>query len=92
RLNLIANLKRKYGDTIPEILKFLDDARKKKDTITHASERIEELEIQMGELKTNLGDKGQALSKSRHKAAETLEREMEAELDELNMSGARFAV
>jgi DNA repair protein RecN (Recombination protein N) len=92
RLNLIANLKRKYGDTIPEILKFLDDAREKKDTITHASERIEELEIQMGELKTNLGDKGQALSKSRHKAAETLEREMEAELDELNMSGARFAV
>ena len=92
RLNLIANLKRKYGDTIPEILKFLDDAREKKDTITHASERIEELEIQMGELKTNLGDKGEALSKSRHKAAETLEREMEAELDELNMSGARFAI
>ncbi|UCF28712.1 MAG: DNA repair protein RecN [Chloroflexota bacterium] len=92
RLNLIANLKRKYGDTIPEILKFLDDAREKKDTITHASERIEELEIQMGELKTKLGDKGEALSKSRHKAAETLEREMEAELDELNMSGARFAI
>jgi DNA repair protein RecN (Recombination protein N) len=92
RLDLIANLKRKYGGTISEILEFLESAQEKKETITHASERIEELELQLGELKTKLGASGQVLSKSRHKAAEALEREIEAELDELSMSGARFAV
>jgi DNA repair protein RecN (Recombination protein N) len=92
RLDLISNLKRKYGGTIPEILKFLESAEKKKEAITHAGERIEEIELQIGELKTKLGLYGQALSESRHKAAQEMEKEIEAELDELSMSGAHFAV
>ena len=92
RSDLIANLKRKYGQSIPEILDFLAKAQEKKETITHASERIEELEVHLVGLKEKLSSSGQVLSKSRHKAAEAMEREIEAELDELSMSGARFAV
>ncbi len=92
RLNLISNLIRKYGDTIPEILDYLENAIAKKETITHAGERIAELEKQRDALKINLGAKGQALSEIRHKAAEDLEREIEIELNELSMSGARFKV
>jgi DNA repair protein RecN (Recombination protein N) len=92
RLDLISNLKRKYGETILEIIKFLESAHGKKETITNAGERIEELELQIGILKSELGINGQALSESRHKAAQAMEREIESELDELSMSGSRFAV
>ena len=92
RLNLIANLKRKYGHSIAEVLEFYTKAKEKKETITHANEKIEELEAKLGDLKVELSALGKVLSSSRHKAADTMESEIEAELDELNMSGARFAV
>ncbi len=92
RLDLISNLKRKYGDTIPEILDYLENAKVKKETITHAGERIAELEQKKESLMTELGNSGQALSEIRHKSAAEMEREIEAELDELSMSGARFKV
>ena len=92
RLGLISNLKRKYGDTIPAILDYLESAFEMRETITHAGERIAELEQQKKNLLIKLGEIGQALSEIRHRAAEEMEREIEAELDELNMSGARFEV
>ncbi len=92
RLELISNLKRKYGDTIPAILDYLEGALEKKETITHAGERIAELEQLKSNLLIELGKSGQALSEIRHRAAEDMDREIEAELDELNMSGARFKV
>ena len=92
RLELISNLKRKYGDTIPAILDYFEGALEKKETITHAGERIAELEQLKSKLLINLGKSGQALSEIRHRAAEDMDREIEAELDELNMSGARFKV
>ena len=92
RLELISNLKRKYGDTIPAILDYFEGALEKKETITHAGERIAELEQLKSKLLINLGKSGQALSEIRHRAAEDMDREIETELDELNMSGARFKV
>ncbi len=92
RLELISNLKRKYGDTIPAILDYLEGALEKKETITHAGERIAELEQLKSNLLIKLGKSGQALSEIRHRAAEDMDREIETELDELNMSGARFKV
>jgi DNA repair protein RecN (Recombination protein N) len=92
RLELISNLKRKYGASIPAILHYLESALEKKETITHAGERIAELEQQKKRLLIELGESGQALSEIRHRAAEKMEREIEAELDELNMSGSRFKV
>jgi len=92
RLGLISNLKRKYGDTIPAILDYLESAFEMRETITHAGERIAELEQQKKNLLIKLVEIGQALSEIRHRAAEEMERGIEAELDELNMSGARFEV
>jgi DNA repair protein RecN (Recombination protein N) len=92
RLDLISNLKRKYGETISLILDYLEQARLEKDTITHAGERIADLQAQESSLLTELGKRGQVLSDERQKAAEKLEREIESELDELNMAEARFRV
>ena len=92
RLDLINNLKRKYGGTIEEVLAFEVSANQDLDAITHASERIEELEIEESKLLSELGAYAQALADKRHQAAEKMQKAIEVELADLRMSGARFQV
>lgn len=92
RLNLIQNLKRKYGETIAVILKFAEQSRTQLDSITHVSERIAELEQAHEKLLFTLGKVGEELSIRRHTAAARLETAVEAELMDLSMAGAKFKV
>ena len=92
RLELINGLKRKYGKTIEDVLEYLKNAVVEKDTITHAGERIDELFLLELDFLKQLASSGEALSKSRHKAAMILEEGIEKELIELNMDGAQFKV
>jgi DNA repair protein RecN (Recombination protein N) len=92
RLALLQSLKRKYGDSIPAILSFADQARRQLDDITHSEERIAELETERAHLLEQLGREGQALSARRRAAAEQLASAIERELADLHMSGAQFKV
>jgi DNA repair protein RecN (Recombination protein N) len=92
RLALIYNLKRKYGDTIPEVLRFAQRARAQLEDITYAGERIEALEIEQAILLALLADEGQLLSRKRHQQSASLEKAIEIELADLQMSNARFHV
>jgi DNA repair protein RecN (Recombination protein N) len=92
RLNLISQLKRKYGNSIPAVLAFGEEARQMLDAITHAGERLEELEAEEGTLLSRLGTQGQVLSNDRRRAAEKLARAVEQELADLHMAGAQFQV
>ena len=92
RLNLIQNMKRKYGENIAEVLRFVEKAKKQQDSITHASERIIELESDQNELLIKLATIGELLSAQRHTAATQLETALETELMHLSMAGAKFKV
>lgn len=92
RLGFIYNLKRKYGDTIPEILKFGEHARAQLEDITSASERIETLEQEEGDLLIRLASQGQQLSQKRQQQSAALKRSIEIELADLQMTNARFQV
>jgi len=92
RLELIHNLKRKYGDSIQAVLEFGEQARRQREAIAHAGERIRTLQEQEEKLLHQLGREGQAISRKRHQEAENLARELEAELAELNMARTRFLV
>ncbi|HMD89279.1 MAG TPA: DNA repair protein RecN [Anaerolineaceae bacterium] len=92
RLDLLHALKRKYGGSIAAVLAYAVDARQKLETIAHAGERIEELEIQEKALLERLALQGLQLSNKRKASADTLGQGVETELAELNMSGARFKV
>jgi DNA repair protein RecN (Recombination protein N) len=92
RLNLIQNLKRKYGETVPLVLKFAEMARKQLDSITHVSERIIDLEDEEKQLLKKLGEIGELLSENRHIAAKRLEKNLETELEHLSLVEARFKV
>ncbi|MEX2143139.1 MAG: DNA repair protein RecN [Anaerolineales bacterium] len=92
RLALLQDLKRKYGETIPEILVFGERARKDLDNINHAEERLGELESREGRLLEKLAGEAAALSAGRHTAANQLASAIETELDDLKMAAAHFGV
>jgi len=92
RLALIHSLKRKYGDSIPEILAFADRAQRELETLTHSEERIKELETRETALLEELGELGCALSQARRRAAQALQQAIERELMDLGMENARFLV
>ncbi|MCS7220567.1 MAG: DNA repair protein RecN [Anaerolineae bacterium] len=92
RLELIHNLKRKYGDSIEEILAFGERAQAELDGITHAGERIAELDAEEERLLYAIGELGQRLSAARREAGTRLAQAVERELDDLRMEHARFSV
>ncbi|MCX6025918.1 MAG: DNA repair protein RecN [Chloroflexi bacterium] len=92
RLELIANLKRKYGESIAAIGEYALTAQREMDGITHADERMTELAAQEEQRLRTVGTLGAALSEKRRAAGAELGRGIEAELGDLRMAGARFAV
>jgi DNA repair protein RecN (Recombination protein N) len=92
RLGLLHNLKRKYGDSAEAVLAYAENARKEIESITHASERIRELEEREANSLKELGKRGMALSHRRQQQAETLAQALELELDDLQMANTRFKV
>jgi DNA repair protein RecN (Recombination protein N) len=92
RIELLRNLKRKYGDTLEAVLAHARNARKELEGITHADERRVELEGREKDLLEELGRMGKELSDLRSMAAEELALGIEAELAELRMEGAKFSV
>lgn len=92
RLELIQSLKRKYGGDIPAIQDYLAKAKSELDGITHAEERIRELDAQQQTLVSELSTINRVLSERRRVAADALSGAIERELADLRMSGARFSV
>jgi DNA repair protein RecN (Recombination protein N) len=92
RLALIHTLKRKYGDSTEAILAYADHAQRQVESITHAGERIQELEEEENGLLAQLGKQGAALSHNRRQAAEKLGLAIEAELADLQMTNTQFKV
>jgi DNA repair protein RecN (Recombination protein N) len=60
--------------------------------ITGRSERIEELQVVQAKLKEALGQRGQALTLARKQGSRKLAEELEVQLNDLKMAGARFEV
>ncbi len=92
RLDLLHNLKRKYGGSLEAVIAFGDEARRKLDTIVHAGERIAALETLEGQLLEKLAAAAGVLSAHRRKAAQSLAQGVERELADLSMAGAQFKV
>lgn len=92
RLALIRNLKRKYGDTIEDILAYAARAEQELAQIEHADERLTELTAQAEDLLRRVGQLAAELSRRRQEAAERLAREVEAILKDLHMPHTRVQV
>ncbi|CAM4523135.1 DNA repair protein RecN (Recombination protein N) [Paenibacillus endophyticus] len=92
RLDLINGLKRKYGETIPDILAYLDRTMMDRDKIENRDQLLEELRVKEAKLYDQSLVLAQELSQLRGHAAAKLSEAIENELGQLQMPSARFRV
>jgi len=92
RLDLIYNLKRKYGRTVDDILLFLEKTTEKYESLLNSSERLEALNKKHEELRQKADIICAKISALRKKAAGAISREIEKNLRELEMKDAMFSV
>lgn len=90
RLDTIYKLKRKYGQSVPEILTFLDRARAQLDDVEFAGERLEQMQKKRTALEKDLLSAGMRLRSARSEAAMRLQTAVEQELSQLDMPKIRF--
>jgi len=92
RLEFIRNLKRKYGQTITEVLDYLAKAEEELEGLSHSSEELTRLAEICSHLREEMGKLACELSGARARASEKLVAEVKKELQDLNMSQVEFEV
>jgi len=92
RLDLINGLKRKYGETIPDILAYLDKTTIDRDKIENRDQLLEQLREQEEQLYNQALSLAKELSHLREHAAKRLSEAIEKELGQLQMPSAKFRV
>lgn len=92
RLELIHQMKRKYGGSVEAAIEFGKNSRAQLENIANASERIAELEAAEKEAISVTSAAGKVLTDKRKTAASELSKSVEIELADLSMPGARFSV
>jgi DNA repair protein RecN (Recombination protein N) len=92
RLELIRNLKRKYANSIGDILNFLARSERELEDLGQSLERKGEIEKSLAGLKQAMRELAERLSASRSQGAANFARQVKNELDSLEMSQMRFEV
>lgn len=92
RLDLLKTLKRKYGESVEEILRYREELGQKLDTLENAEERLSELEAAEKETLLETEKRAAQLTQARKKAAQPFSKGIQSELKDLAMAATRFAV
>ncbi len=92
RLDLISSLKRKYGNTITEILEFRNKIENEINKIENLDEYHNKIKIQIKNLEQELFKIANQMSYVRTKYAETLSKKINQELKDLEMPNAKFEI
>ncbi len=92
RLDLIYKLKRKYGDTVEDVIAFGQNAREELERIQSSQERYDHLQAEKLRLYALAREKAEALTQTRLRAFEELNKRISGTLDFLNMPGVRMTL
>ncbi len=90
RLDVLELLKRKYGASSAEILKFLEEIQKKYDDLSNSALYEKEADEQIKKILPKLSKLAGELTEKRKKAAGLVKRMIETELKDLGISHACF--
>ena len=88
----LEKLRRKYGQSIEEMLAHREEVAREIESLSGADERIRELEGERSRAVVSANEASLQLSKARVRAARKLAKTVQAELGDLAMAGARFVV
>ena len=92
RLDLLYRLKRKYGNTVEDVIAFGQKAREDLDSIQHSQQRYDALQAEKLRLYAKAREKAEVLTQTRLKAFEELNTRISGTLDFLNMPGVRMTL
>ena len=92
RLAALDRLKRKYGSSVEDVLRFLEDVRARIDAVENATEHRAKLDLQLKELGRGYSVAAEALTKVRTEAAEKLAARVKRELRSLAMGNSVFRI
>ena len=92
RLDLLYKLKRKYGDTVEDVIAFGQKAREELQNIQTSQERYDHLQAEKRRLYAQAREKAEVLTQTRLRAFEELNKRISGTLDFLNMPGVRMTL
>jgi DNA repair protein RecN (Recombination protein N) len=92
RIETIRSLKRKYGDSIENILSNGEDAKVKLEKLLKENEDTETIEKELKQLKNAVINTGKTLTQHRKKAGKKLSALIKNELADLGISDGRFDI
>lgn len=92
RLAVLYRLKKKYGNSIEEILAYAEKSKTTLATLSNSENEKQKLKTDVSELEAVLLKQGRILSQKRKTAAEALKTNMEAILSHLGMEKTVFGV
>ena len=92
RLDLLYRLKRKYGDTVEDIISFGQKAREELEQIQFSEQRHDQLQAEKLRLYGLAREKAEALTQTRLKAFDELNARITDTLQFLNMPGVRMTL
>ena len=92
RLSLIERLKRKYGNTISDILAFRREAAEKLADLESGDEKLSEIEDRIRDVRVRLSRSAAEITQARRTAADVISRSVCDTLSYLDMPKVRFLV
>ncbi len=92
RLDVISKLKRRYGDSVPEILEYKENAKKQLSEIKNSDAKIKELKVQLSAMLKKATECAAALTARRTEYAARLSEQITEQLRYLDLEKARFLV
>lgn len=92
RLSLIDSLKRKYGDTVEEIIAYGTHLNEQYDNLAHHDDRLNAMKKEYAELWKAYRQTARTLHEKRVQAVQSLEAAIEGQLADLAMPRARFVI
>ncbi len=92
RLDLITSLKRKYGNSIEEILEYRDKIEADINRINNLDETNEKLRKELKDIENEMEEYGKKLHEDRVKISTELCEKINKELQELEMPNAKFYI
>ncbi|TFG77330.1 MAG: DNA repair protein RecN [Thermodesulfobacteriales bacterium] len=92
RIHLINSLKRKYGDTIEQIIQKRDEIEHEVSNIENFDERVRSLSEESEKLMGELLQLARTLSKTRKQSSKKLSEMLEQELKEVGIKGGKFHI
>ena len=92
RRQLLHQLRRKYGDSLDDVLAFADEARLRLAAAEGEEQRAQALDLEIESARTVVARRGEEVAAARRKAAPPLAERIESTLRRLAMPSARFEI